>query len=51
MAAPPIGSRSAASSNWYPGLPTYGRGYLLAGVRAGLIVLVLLAIFAFIVLF
>ncbi|PQM49661.1 hypothetical protein C1Y40_00113 [Mycobacterium talmoniae] len=52
MAAQPIGPRSAASSGHWPlGSPTYNHSYLLAGLRAGLIALVLLAIFAIIVLF
>lgn len=51
MAAHPVGPRSAASSNWYPGSMTYGHSYLLAGLRAGLIALVLLAVFVAIVWF
>jgi hypothetical protein len=51
MATQPIGPRSPASSPyWYPGPPPDDRGYLLAGLRAGLIALVLLAILAAIVL-
>lgn len=49
MAAHPIGPRSAA--HWYSGSPTCNRSYLLAAVRAGLIAVVLLAVFAVIVLF
>lgn len=60
MTTHPIGSQSAASrSQWYagypgspvypgypgyPGSPTCNRAYLLAGVRAGLIALVLLTV-------
>lgn len=32
-------------SNWYPDSSTYSHSYLMAGMRAGLIALVLLAIF------
>jgi hypothetical protein len=53
MATQPIGPRSAASSSqWYSDdPPASNRSYLLAGLRAGLIALVLLAILAAIVLF
>ena len=48
----PIGPRSAGSSpDWYPGVGACSRSYVLAGVRAGLIVLALLAVLAIIVLF
>jgi hypothetical protein len=51
MASQPIGPRSAASSpHWYPGTTATSRSYVLAGLRAGLIALVLLAILAVIVL-
>jgi hypothetical protein len=51
MATHPIGPRSSASSShWYAGPPACNRSYLLAGLRAGLIALVLLAILAAIVL-
>ncbi|MGH3562382.1 MAG: hypothetical protein ACRDTN_11435 [Mycobacterium sp.] len=52
MTTHPIGPQSAASSSrWYPGSSTCNRAYLLAGVRAGLIALLLLTILAAIVLF
>lgn len=51
MATHPVGSRPPASSNWYPGSRTYGHSYVLAGLRAGLIALVLLAFFIAIVWF
>jgi hypothetical protein len=48
----PIGPQSAKpSSRWYSSSPTCNRSYLLAGVRAGLIALVLLAVLAIIVWF
>jgi hypothetical protein len=51
MATQPIGPQSAASSShWYSGSSTCNRAYLLAGLRAGLIALVLLTILAVIVL-
>lgn len=51
MTTQPIGPQSAPStSHWYRTSPTCNRSYLLAGVRAGLIALVLLAILAIIVL-
>ncbi|HZU49316.1 MAG TPA: hypothetical protein VFA16_18995 [Mycobacterium sp.] len=50
MTTQPLGPRSASSPQWYPGSSTCSRSYLLAGVRAGLIALVLLAILAVIVL-
>lgn len=52
MTTQPIGPRSAApSSHWFPNSPDCTRSYLVAGLRAGLIALVLLAILAVIVLF
>ncbi|MDI3313185.1 MAG: hypothetical protein QJR12_02520 [Mycobacterium sp.] len=52
MATQPIGPRSPVSSPyWYSGPPPDNRAYLLAGLRAGLIALVLLGILAVIVLF
>ncbi|WP_197495291.1 hypothetical protein [Mycobacterium kyorinense] len=51
MTTQPIGPQPAASSShWYTGSPACNRSYLLAGVRAGLIALVLLAVLALIVL-
>jgi hypothetical protein len=51
MTTQPFGPRSAASApQWYPGSPTCNRSYVVAGVRAGLIALVLLAVLAVIVL-
>ncbi|MBS4728022.1 hypothetical protein MSM1_06540 [Mycobacterium sp. SM1] len=51
MATQPMGPRSPASASyWYSGPPPYNRAYLLAGLRAGLIALVLLAILAAVVL-
>lgn len=48
----PIGPRSAGRSpDWYPGVGACSRSYVLAGVRAALIALVLLAVLAVIVLF
>ncbi len=52
MATHPIGPRPAGSSpHWYPGSAACNRSYLLAGLRAGLIALVLLAVLTIIVLF
>ena len=52
MAAHPIAaSPAAASSPWYRGSSTCNRAYLMAGVRAGLIALVLLAGLLLIILF
>jgi hypothetical protein len=52
MTTQPIGPQSAGStSHWYTSSPTCNRSYLLAGLRAGLIALVLLAILAVIVWF
>jgi hypothetical protein len=51
MATQPIGPRpAAASSHWQSDSAAWNRSYLLAGLRAGLIALVLLAILAVIVL-
>ncbi len=52
MTTKPIGSQSAASpSHWYTTSATCNRSYLLAGLRAGLIALVLLAVLAVIIWF
>jgi hypothetical protein len=52
MTMQPIGPQSARkSSRWYTTSATCNRSYLLAGLRAGLIALVLLAILAVIVWF
>lgn len=52
MTTQPIGPRSpGSSSHWYASSPTCNRSYLLAGLRAGLIAMILLAILAVIVLF
>ncbi|MCV7402967.1 hypothetical protein H7K24_22830 [Mycobacterium fragae] len=52
MTTQPIGPPSAApSSQWYANSPTCNRSYLLAGLRAGLIALVLLAVLAVIIWF
>lgn len=51
MATQPIGPGSAASVPGQSGSPTCNRAYLLAGLRAGLIALVLLAILVVIVAF
>jgi hypothetical protein len=52
MTMQPIGPQSArTSSRWYTTSATCNRSYLLAGLRAGLIALVLLAILAVIVWF
>ncbi|HVR00451.1 MAG TPA: hypothetical protein VMS16_16865 [Mycobacterium sp.] len=52
MTTQPIGPRSAGSSpHWYPGAAACSRSYVLAGVRAGLIALVLLAVLAIVVVF
>jgi hypothetical protein len=48
MAAHPIGPQS---EHWYAPSAACNRAYLLAGLRAGVIALVLLAILALIVLF
>ena len=50
MAAHPIGPQSAAQPSYAPSAAC-NRAYLLAGLRASLIALVLLAILALIVLF
>ena len=52
MTTQPLGPRSAGStSHWYTTSSTCNRSYLLAGLRAGLIALVLLAVLAVIVWF
>jgi len=52
MTTQPIGPQSASSSpHWYTTSATCNRSYLLAGLRAGLIALVLLAVLAVIVWF
>jgi hypothetical protein len=52
MTTQPIRPQSAgSSSHWYTTSPTCNRSYLLAGLRAGLIALVLLAVLAVIVWF
>jgi hypothetical protein len=52
MTTQPIGPQSpGSSSHWYVSSPTCNRSYLLAGLRAGLIAMILLAILAVIVLF
>jgi hypothetical protein len=52
MTTQPFGPQSAtSSSHWYTTSATCNRSYLLAGLRAGLIALVLLAVLAVIVWF
>jgi hypothetical protein len=52
MTTQPIGPQSAgSSSHWYTNSATCNRSYLLAGLRAGLIALILLAVLAIIVWF
>ncbi|HXS87437.1 MAG TPA: hypothetical protein VN741_17570 [Mycobacterium sp.] len=52
MTTQPFGPQSAASSShWYATSSTCNRSYLLAGLRAGLIALVLLAVLAVIIWF
>jgi hypothetical protein len=52
MTTQPLGPRSAGSSSrWYESSALCNRSYVLAGLRAGLIALVLLAILAAIVWF
>jgi hypothetical protein len=52
MTTQPIGPQSAGSaSHWNANSPTCNRSYVLAGLRAGLIAMILLAILAVIVLF
>jgi hypothetical protein len=52
MTTQPIGPQSAESSSyWYASSPACNRSYLLAGLRAGLIAMILLAILAVIVVF
>ncbi|WP_343601648.1 hypothetical protein [Mycobacterium sp.] len=51
MTAQPIGPQSAASPNqWYGDSPVFNHFNLVAGMRAGLIALVLLAALAVVVL-
>jgi hypothetical protein len=50
MTTQPVGPQSATPSHWHGSSPTCNRSYLLAGVRAGLIALILLAALAVIVL-
>jgi hypothetical protein len=52
MTTQPIGPQSARpSAHWYTTSATCNRSYLLAGLRAGVIALVLLAILALIIWF
>ena len=52
MTTQPFGPQSAASpSHWYRTSSTCNRSYLLAGLRAGLIALILLAVLAVIIWF
>lgn len=52
MTTQPIGPQSAGpSSRWYTSSAMCNRSYLLAGLRAGLIALVLLAVLAVIIWF
>jgi hypothetical protein len=52
MTTQPFGPQSATpSSRWYATSATCNRSYLLAGLRAGLIALILLAVLAVIVWF
>ncbi len=52
MTTQPFGPQSATSpSRWYTTSATCNRSYLLAGLRAGLIALVLLAVLAVIIWF
>jgi hypothetical protein len=52
MTTQPIRPQSArTSSHWYKTSATCNRSYLLAGLRAGLIALVLLAVLAVIIWF
>jgi hypothetical protein len=54
MTTQPIGPQSlpaGSSSRWYTDSPTCNRSYLVAGLRAALIALVLLAVLAVIVWF
>jgi hypothetical protein len=50
MAAQPIARQSMTPMDWDLGKPVYSSSYQVAGLRAGLIALVLLAIFVVIVL-
>jgi hypothetical protein len=51
MTTQPFGPQSTASSRWYTTSATCNRSYLLAGLRAGLIALILLAVLALIIWF
>lgn len=52
MAIQPTGRRSAApSTHWYASSSTCNRSYLLAGMRAVVIAMLLLGVLALIVLF
>jgi hypothetical protein len=52
MTTQPIGPQLPGSSPyWYANSPTCNRAYLLAGLRAGLIAIILLAILAVIIVF
>jgi hypothetical protein len=52
MTTQPLGPQSAgSSSHWYATSSTCNRSYLLAGVRASLIALALLAVLAVIIWF
>ncbi|CAN5381120.1 hypothetical protein BH09ACT7_BH09ACT7_37150 [soil metagenome] len=50
MAMQPTGPQSTSPSHWYTSSSTCNRSYLLAGLRAVVIALVLLGILALIVL-
>lgn len=50
MSAQPIRSRSVAPPSWRTGSSTYNSSYLLAGMRAAVFVLALLAVLAIVVL-
>lgn len=50
MTTQPIRPRPGGSSYWHADSSCYGRGYVVAGVRAALIALVLLALLVFIAL-
>ena len=52
MATQPMGPRPAGTpSHWYRSSATCNRSYLLAGLRAGVIALILLAVLVFVILF
>jgi len=51
MASQPLESSAARVSPWSGGSSTCNRSYLVAGMRAGIIALVLLGILALVVLF